>query len=204
MVTKDDFTRIDNDINGNPRYVFHYVHLINTGDQIKASHDRYDSLGISSQYNAAVTKAKAFGGRKHHTKRYGGGIAISSYNLHDDVKRINEVAAVNTDFLKEWDKKTFKKVERAILNHFQAHRYKFQTTHGKDSQRDFNPTNFKDIDSVLGLAYTSSDDAMLTICNSGYLMANDTHRFTAFMVNKLGKVLASVQDAKENEIYIEL
>ena len=66
------FTRIDNDINGNPRYVCHF-------------------LNIASDYDTAVKLANKIGGKRYHTKRYGGGIVFQSYNIADTAKRIKEL-----------------------------------------------------------------------------------------------------------------
>lgn len=68
-----DFLRIDNDINGNPRYVCHY-------------------LNIADNYSEAIKKANSIGGRKYHTKRYGGGVVFQSYNIEDTAKRIKEIS----------------------------------------------------------------------------------------------------------------
>lgn len=67
-----NFTRIDNDINGNPRYVCHF-------------------LNIANNYNEAIKKANTIGGKKYHTKSYGGGIVFQSYNIEDTAKRIKEI-----------------------------------------------------------------------------------------------------------------
>lgn len=72
MITKEDFTRINNDVNGNPRYVFHFLQLANT-------------------YEQALKLAKKLGGRKFHNKQYGGGIVIQSYSLEAEIKIINEI-----------------------------------------------------------------------------------------------------------------
>lgn len=73
MITENDFTRVKNDVNGNPRYVFHFLEL-------------------ADDYRRAVHLAnKHLHGRKFHNKQYGGGIVIQSYNLADDIKRINEI-----------------------------------------------------------------------------------------------------------------
>jgi hypothetical protein len=72
MITKEDFTRINNDVNGNPRYVFHFLQLANN-------------------YEQALKLAKKIGGRKFHNKQYGGGIAVQSYNLEYEIKIINEI-----------------------------------------------------------------------------------------------------------------
>jgi hypothetical protein len=69
-----NFTRIDNDINGNPRYVCHF-------------------LNIADNYETAVKMANKIGGRKYHTKKYGGGNVFQSYNIYELEKRINEIKA---------------------------------------------------------------------------------------------------------------
>jgi len=71
-LTAKSFTRINNDVNGNPRYVFHWT-------------------AIADSYGQALALAKKFGGRKFHNKQYGGGIAIQSYNIDESAKRINEI-----------------------------------------------------------------------------------------------------------------
>ena len=80
-MTIDDFTRLNNDVNGNPRYAFHFLHLINDTD----------AGSVSDKYAIAVKRANKIGGRKYHTKGYGGGIVIQSYNLYDDIKAIKRV-----------------------------------------------------------------------------------------------------------------
>lgn len=72
MITKDNFTRINKDTNGNPRYVFHF-------------------LNIADNYSDALKIAKKFGGKKFHNKQFGGGIVIQSYNLQDDIELINNL-----------------------------------------------------------------------------------------------------------------
>ena len=57
-----DFVRIDNDTNGNPRYIFHFLEL-------------------SQNYDEACRIASKFGGRKYRAKWYGGGIVCQSYDL---------------------------------------------------------------------------------------------------------------------------
>lgn len=66
------FTRINNDTNGNPRYVIHFFTLADT-------------------YERALFLGRKIGGRKFHNKQYGGGIAFQSYNTADLEKRINEL-----------------------------------------------------------------------------------------------------------------
>lgn len=92
-----EFTRIKNDVNGNPRYVCHYTHLLTEEEK-----QRYQ-LGIppvfrtmdnmSVRYQIAVKRANKIGGRKYHTKAYGGGIVFQSYSLKELENYINKVVA---------------------------------------------------------------------------------------------------------------
>ena len=66
------FTRINNDTNGNPRFVIHYLQL-------------------ADSYERALFLARALGGRKFHNKQYGGGIAFQSYNTEALKARIESI-----------------------------------------------------------------------------------------------------------------
>lgn len=81
---KIDFTRINNDTNGNPRYVCHFL-TFQTKDEM---------LGIEPfSYELALKRARKLGGRKFHNKQYGGGIVFQSYNIADTEKEIKELVA---------------------------------------------------------------------------------------------------------------
>ena len=54
--------RVNNDTNGNPRYVIHYLDLHN-------------------DYNEALKISRKFGGKVYRGKDFGGGIVFQSYNL---------------------------------------------------------------------------------------------------------------------------
>lgn len=71
-ISAKDFTRISNDINGNPRYVIHY-------------------LSVADNYDKAVKIANKIGGKKFHNKQYGGGIAFQSYNIDDTAKKLQNL-----------------------------------------------------------------------------------------------------------------
>ena len=73
---KINFTRIKNDINGNPRYICHFLNLADT-------------------YEAAVKLANKIGGKKFHNKQYGGGIVFQSYSLDELECAINKVSEKN-------------------------------------------------------------------------------------------------------------
>jgi hypothetical protein len=83
MITPDNFTRIKNDINGNPRYVCHFLELDVHGYQ--------SNISLSDRYAIACRLANTIGGRKYHNKSYGGGIVFQSYNLQQLSNRINEL-----------------------------------------------------------------------------------------------------------------
>lgn len=75
-----DFTRVNNDVNGNPRYVCHYL-------TFKPANWDNNESGLF-QYETALMLAKDLGGRKFHNNQYGGGIVFQSYNLRDTAEKI--------------------------------------------------------------------------------------------------------------------
>lgn len=81
-IKPDDFTRVDNDVNGNPRYVLHFVNLATN-----AEHDSPDPIN----YPAMIARAHKAGGRKFHNKQYGGGIVFQSYSLDELCTHLNEL-----------------------------------------------------------------------------------------------------------------
>jgi len=48
---------------------------------------------ISELYSIAVKKANKIGGKKYHTKSYGGGIVFRSYNTDDLSNKIQQINA---------------------------------------------------------------------------------------------------------------
>ena len=88
MSNKIEFKRVNNDVNGNPRYVCHFLNLV-------CEKDCYNSvgeyIGVSDKYIIALKRAKRIGGKKYHNKQYGGGIIFQSYNIEDTEKRIVEL-----------------------------------------------------------------------------------------------------------------
>jgi hypothetical protein len=83
MIQESDFTKIKHDVNGNPRYVCHFLHL--------DTHGMYSGIYLSERYNIAIALARALGGKKFHNKQYGGGIVFQCFSLPDLCKRINEL-----------------------------------------------------------------------------------------------------------------
>ena len=68
--------RINNDINGNPRFVIHFLDVLE------------DSQKGGNQYSNAVKIIHSIGGRKYNAKWFGGGLVFSSYNVRRDLERI--------------------------------------------------------------------------------------------------------------------
>ncbi|BCG66275.1 TreK [Staphylococcus phage vB_SsapH-Golestan101-M] len=71
--------RIENDVNGNPRYVVHFLYL-----DIKLSD--YDNIN------------KLYSFKKYRAKWFGGGVVFQSYNIADTLKyaldTVKEIEAV--------------------------------------------------------------------------------------------------------------
>lgn len=84
-IITDNFTRINNDTNGNPRYVIHFLSLL------PENIDNVFNLSIDGKYNYALSIAKKIGGKKFHNKKFGGGIVFQSYNLQDLCDKINKL-----------------------------------------------------------------------------------------------------------------
>jgi hypothetical protein len=63
-LTESDFTRISSDINGNPRYYL-------------------------PAFMAEETAARKLGAVKYRGKQYGSGWVFQTYNLRDDVEKLN-------------------------------------------------------------------------------------------------------------------
>jgi len=90
--SKIEFTRINNDLNGNPRYVCHFLNLSKDEDRIHFNAKFPGSItSIEYLYNEALKRAKKIGGRKFHNKKYGGGVVFQSYNIQDTEKSILEL-----------------------------------------------------------------------------------------------------------------
>ena len=66
---KIEFTRVNNDFCGNPRYVTHFFSFLKEDEQ------------TLSNYNLAVKRANKLGGKKYRGNDFGGGLVFQSYNL---------------------------------------------------------------------------------------------------------------------------
>ena len=64
-----DFFRVNNDVNGNPRYVIHF-------------------LAFANDYDTARRLANSIGFSVYRGKNFGGGFVGQSYNLENTAERI--------------------------------------------------------------------------------------------------------------------
>ena len=71
-----EFTRVNNDVYGNPRFVTHFFSFLNEDEQ------------TLSNYNLSVKRANKLGGKKYKGSDFGGGIVFQSYDLNGLRKRI--------------------------------------------------------------------------------------------------------------------
>lgn len=94
-ITPENFTRINNDTNGNPRYVIHYSNLLTEKDNeslpLRVSPTFKVIENMDKRYITALSKAKKLGGKKYHTKSYGGGIVFQSYNIQNLCNSLNSL-----------------------------------------------------------------------------------------------------------------
>jgi hypothetical protein len=75
------FKRINNDINGNPRFVFHFLAFLGN-----------ETVSILERYQIALKKSRNLGGKAYRGKDFGGGIVLQSYNIEDTIERIKSLA----------------------------------------------------------------------------------------------------------------
>jgi hypothetical protein len=78
-----EFTRVNNDVNGNPRYVVHYLALL-------TDKEKYGPY-LPNGYEIALRRSRAFGGKKYRGKGYGGGIVFQSYNTQVEAEMIARI-----------------------------------------------------------------------------------------------------------------
>lgn len=97
MNTSIEFTRVKNDVNGNPRYVCHFLSLVSEKEmeaireEVKEHNSKGNSpmrFAINEVYEVALNRAKKIGGKRYSTKEYGGGIVFQSYNIKETERDI--------------------------------------------------------------------------------------------------------------------
>lgn len=90
-ITPEQFTRVNNDVNGNPRYTIHFLDLLTESEQYNETTNKLGLDRVNYLYSLALAKAKSIGGKKYHTKTYGGGIVFQTYNLNDLCNKLNSL-----------------------------------------------------------------------------------------------------------------
>ncbi len=84
FIKESDFTRVNSDINGNPRYVIHFL---------RCCPDSWKK-GIPERYEATCKLMNKIGGRKFHNKQYGGGIVFQSHSIPKTITAIENIMEV--------------------------------------------------------------------------------------------------------------
>jgi hypothetical protein len=80
-----DFFRVNNDVNGNPRYVIHYMAFL------PERNSQYETINdLTHGYETARQVARSLGFRKYTGKDFGGGFVGMSYNLENEAEAIIE------------------------------------------------------------------------------------------------------------------
>ena len=87
-----EYKRVNNDINGNPRYVSHFLNFLSGVEQEEIRAKAKPFQAISDMYKEATNKARAIGGKVYRGKDFGGGIVIQSYNIEGTIKQIESLA----------------------------------------------------------------------------------------------------------------
>lgn len=130
-----ELDRINNDTYGNPRYVIHF-------------------LAIADDYGRACMLANQIGGRKYHTKSYGGGIAFQSYNnddLSDKILAISETLDIKKSINNILDH-----VENKSYPYFSATQYTYKFN-GIDITAKSKPNNGTSGKGYTTLYYVNGD-----------------------------------------------
>ena len=74
-----EFTRVNNDFYGNPRYVCHFFNFLKDEEQSVAN------------YKLAVKRANKLGGKKYRGSDFGGGIVFQCYSTERLAQKINDL-----------------------------------------------------------------------------------------------------------------
>jgi len=74
---QERFTRIKNDINGNPRHIIHFLDV----EPPELADDYRKQYTILQRYQLAVQSARPWGGKAYRGRAFGGGIVFSAYDF---------------------------------------------------------------------------------------------------------------------------
>ena len=90
-------TRVNNDSNGNPRIVIHWLELLGCESLSQWDAERQVINGIAEKglsYNLAQSIASNAGFKKYHNKQYGGGLVVQCYNTQDSLDSLQYACEV--------------------------------------------------------------------------------------------------------------
>jgi hypothetical protein len=85
-------TRVNADICGNPRYVWHFLDFLTDADRERVRNEvRHPIYALGREKEIAIEKARKIGGKAYHGRDFGGGIVFTTYAPDDIQKRIDEL-----------------------------------------------------------------------------------------------------------------
>ena len=82
MISKDHFTKIENDSFGKKRWVCHHSKIL-TDTEI----EKFDGI----IYRKAIHRANKFGGKRYDTAKFPEHIVFQPYNLQNLIDKINNI-----------------------------------------------------------------------------------------------------------------
>lgn len=181
-----------NATNGNSRIIVHFPDFL-------TPEENCSDLGIEQKYQIAVNRAKSIKTRtfKRYTCREFGGGFICQYDYQHGKEIAKDIATAKAapTFIKDWNEKQQKRVNKAICNHLAVQN--FSKFWGK---------SFEQIENYFGLPYTSSSAyAGLWVCNViEYYKGSRIYYYRAFAIAEDGYIYAILTNDKEQEIYIKI
>lgn len=78
-IKESDFTQVNRDSNGNPRYVIHFMEFLTEEEK------------CVTNYNLACKRANKVGGKKYRGSDFGGGVVFQVYDLRFTCDKINKM-----------------------------------------------------------------------------------------------------------------
>lgn len=83
------FTFVGHDVNGNARHVCSHFHLLTDYERATLS-PIASAHCVSERYATAIKRANKIGGRKYHTRKFGGGLVFqgSTSEIENNIRYI--------------------------------------------------------------------------------------------------------------------